>query len=124
MDEAETAEDPNRIAEIQLRLTDIDAHSAPARAATILAVLVFPKNSRSDPVMNYPVVGGCVWRLPPRSLLRLMSCCSMSQQTILIWKVSSGSNLSAQLPAHDCHYQPRPGSFERSGQHHPACQGW
>lgn len=34
--EAETATDPNRIAEIQTRLIDIDAHSAPARAATIL----------------------------------------------------------------------------------------
>ena len=31
--EAETATDANRIAEIQVRLTDIDAHSAPARAA-------------------------------------------------------------------------------------------
>ena len=31
--EAETADDPHRIAEIQTRLVDIDAHSAPARAA-------------------------------------------------------------------------------------------
>ena len=31
--EAETATDPMRIAEIQTRLVDIDAHSAPARAA-------------------------------------------------------------------------------------------
>ena len=31
--EAETATDPHRIAEIQIRLADIDAHSAPARAA-------------------------------------------------------------------------------------------
>src|SRR3954451_20091334 len=31
--EAETAQDPHRIGEIQTRLVDIDAHSAPARAA-------------------------------------------------------------------------------------------
>ena len=34
--EADTAHDPHRIAEIQTRLVDIDAHSAPARAAAIL----------------------------------------------------------------------------------------
>lgn len=39
--EAETATDPHRIAEIQTRLVDIDAHSAPARAASILAGLGF-----------------------------------------------------------------------------------
>ena len=33
LDEAETATDPHRIGEIQLRLTDIHAHSAPSRAA-------------------------------------------------------------------------------------------
>src|SRR5215510_6046546 len=39
--EAETAQDPNRIAEIQTRLVDIDAHSAPSRAAAILSGLGF-----------------------------------------------------------------------------------
>jgi ATP-binding cassette subfamily F protein 3 len=39
--EAETAEDPHRIAEIQTRLADIGAHAAPARAAQILAGLGF-----------------------------------------------------------------------------------
>ena len=39
--EAEHATDPHRIAEIQIRLTDIDAHSAPARAAQILSGLGF-----------------------------------------------------------------------------------
>src|SRR5437870_3500550 len=34
--EAETAHDPHRIADIHTRLADIDAHSAPARAASIL----------------------------------------------------------------------------------------
>lgn len=39
--EAETAHDPIRIADIQTRLVDIDAHSAPARAAAILSGLGF-----------------------------------------------------------------------------------
>ena len=39
--EAETAQDPARIADIQTRLVDIDAHSAPARAAAILSGLGF-----------------------------------------------------------------------------------
>ena len=39
--EAETARDPHRIAEIQIRLADKNAHAAPARAARILAGLGF-----------------------------------------------------------------------------------
>src|ERR1700760_492400 len=39
--EAETAHDPSRIADIQTRLVDIDAHSAPSRAAAILSGLGF-----------------------------------------------------------------------------------
>lgn len=39
--EAETAQDPHRIADIQTRLVDIDAHSAPARASAILSGLGF-----------------------------------------------------------------------------------
>lgn len=39
--EAETATDPHRIADIQTRLADIDAHSAEARAGAILAGLGF-----------------------------------------------------------------------------------
>ncbi|MDB5505046.1 MAG: transporter related [Tardiphaga sp.] len=41
LEEAETATDPHRIAEIQTRLVDIDAHSAPSRAAAILSGLGF-----------------------------------------------------------------------------------
>ena len=47
--EAETAHDPHRIAEIQTRLADIDAHSAPARAATILAGLGFSQEQQEGP---------------------------------------------------------------------------
>src|SRR4051795_6033066 len=41
LSEAETATDAHRIAEIQTRLVDIDAHSAPSRAAAILDGLGF-----------------------------------------------------------------------------------
>src|SRR6201747_42493 len=41
LQEADTAHDPHRIAEIQTRLVDIDSHSAPARAAAILSGLGF-----------------------------------------------------------------------------------
>jgi len=47
--EAETAHDPHRIAEIQLRLADINAHSAPARAATILSGLGFSEETQNGP---------------------------------------------------------------------------
>jgi len=50
MEEAETAEDPNRIGEIHMRLADIDAHTAPARAATILAGLGFDTEAQARPV--------------------------------------------------------------------------
>src|SRR6266481_5189013 len=47
--EAETAHDPHRIAEIQTRLVDIDAHSAPARAAAILSGLGFSSADQARP---------------------------------------------------------------------------
>ena len=45
--EAETARDPIRIADIQTRLVDIDAHSAPARAAAILSGLGFSADDQN-----------------------------------------------------------------------------
>ncbi len=57
--EAETATDGNRIAEIQLRLNDIDAHSAPARAAQILAGLGFDEDAQQRPCSEFS--GG--WRM-------------------------------------------------------------
>ncbi len=47
--EAETATDPHRIADIQTRLADIDSHSAPARAARILAGLGFGEETQNGP---------------------------------------------------------------------------
>ena len=57
--EAETATDPQRIADIQLRLDDIGAHSAPARAAIILAGLGFSETDQQQPCSSYS--GG--WRM-------------------------------------------------------------
>jgi ATP-binding cassette, subfamily F, member 3 len=57
--EAETAGDPHRIAEIQTRLVDIDAHSAPARAAAILSGLGFSTENQARPCSEFS--GG--WRM-------------------------------------------------------------
>ena len=57
--EAETAHDPHRIAEIQTRLVDIDAHSAPARAAAILGGLGFSTAEQARPCSEFS--GG--WRM-------------------------------------------------------------
>jgi ATP-binding cassette subfamily F protein 3 len=57
--EAETATDPNRIAEIQIRLVDIDAHSAEARAASILSGLGFDAAAQLRPCHEFS--GG--WRM-------------------------------------------------------------
>ncbi|NOX84223.1 MAG: ABC-F family ATP-binding cassette domain-containing protein [Alphaproteobacteria bacterium] len=57
--EAETASDPARIAEIQIRLVDIDAHSAEARAGAILAGLGFPAAEQLRPCSEFS--GG--WRM-------------------------------------------------------------
>ncbi|WP_438749250.1 ABC-F family ATP-binding cassette domain-containing protein [Pararhizobium sp. O133] len=57
--EAEHASDPHRIAEIQTRLTDIQAHSAESRAASILAGLGFDHEAQKRPASSFS--GG--WRM-------------------------------------------------------------
>ncbi|PLX36705.1 MAG: glycosyl transferase family 1 [Hyphomicrobiales bacterium] len=57
--EAETADDPHRIAEIHTRLADIDAHAAESRAATILAGLGFDNDAQQRPCSDFS--GG--WRM-------------------------------------------------------------
>ncbi len=57
--EAETADCPHRIGEIHTRLTDIDAHSAPARAARILSGLGFDEEAQLRPCSEFS--GG--WRM-------------------------------------------------------------
>ncbi len=57
--EAESAEDPDRIADIQARLQDIDAWSAEARASTILKGLGFSETEQAMPCSEFS--GG--WRM-------------------------------------------------------------
>ncbi|MEQ1712964.1 MAG: ribosomal protection-like ABC-F family protein, partial [Hyphomicrobium sp.] len=57
--EAETATDPHRIAEIQVRLADIGAHAAHSRAAEILAGLGFDAEAQARPCHAFS--GG--WRM-------------------------------------------------------------
>lgn len=57
--EAETATDPNRIAEVHTRLADIGAHSAEARASSILSGLGFDAEAQARSCASYS--GG--WRM-------------------------------------------------------------
>ncbi len=57
--EAETATDATRISDIQIRLYDIGAHAAPARAAAILAGLGFSAEDQARPCSDFS--GG--WRM-------------------------------------------------------------
>ncbi|MFC3050980.1 ABC-F family ATP-binding cassette domain-containing protein [Kordiimonas pumila] len=57
--EAETATDPERIAEIHIRLADIGAHTAESRAAIILSGLGFDDEAQRRPCSSYS--GG--WRM-------------------------------------------------------------
>jgi ATP-binding cassette subfamily F protein 3 len=59
IEESETASDANRIAEIQTRLTDIDAWSAEARASSILKGLGFTTEEQAMPCSAFS--GG--WRM-------------------------------------------------------------
>jgi len=57
--EEQTTTEPDRIAEIHMRLADIDAHSAESRAATILAGLGFDDEAQRRPASSFS--GG--WRM-------------------------------------------------------------
>ncbi|NUB06930.1 ABC-F family ATP-binding cassette domain-containing protein [Azospirillum sp. Vi22] len=57
--EAETATDPMRIGEIHARLADIEAHSAPSRAAQVLSGLGFDADAQTRPCSDFS--GG--WRM-------------------------------------------------------------
>ncbi len=59
MKEAETVTDPDRISEVYTRLADIDAHTAEARAATILKGLGFENERQNSP--THELSGG--WRM-------------------------------------------------------------
>ena len=57
--EADSTTDPTRLSDIHERLLAIDAHSAPARASTILAGLGFDQEAQQRPVNDFS--GG--WRM-------------------------------------------------------------
>jgi ATP-binding cassette, subfamily F, member 3 len=59
MAESETCDDPHRLAEVHERLIAIDAHSAPSRAARILAGLGFDEEAQQRPLESFS--GG--WRM-------------------------------------------------------------
>jgi len=59
LEEAETADEPHRIAEVHERLNMIQAHSAPARAAKILIGLGFDEEAQQKPMDSFS--GG--WRM-------------------------------------------------------------
>ena len=67
--EAETATDPHRIADIQTRLADIDAHSAEARAGAILNGLGFNTQDQARACAEFS--GG--WRMRVAMAARLGS---------------------------------------------------
>ncbi len=69
LQEAEIAQDPGRIADIHIRLADIDAHSAPARAAQILAGLGFDEHDQQLSCGSFS--GGWRMRLALASVLFL-----------------------------------------------------
>lgn len=50
---AETEEDPNKIADIYQSLADLDAYSAPAKAATLLTGLGFKESQLSEPFSSF-----------------------------------------------------------------------
>ena len=57
--EADTSDDGERLAEVHMRLVDIDAHTAPMRAAEILAGLGFTEAMQQQPMSSFS--GG--WRM-------------------------------------------------------------
>jgi ATP-binding cassette subfamily F protein 3 len=59
LNEADSEQEPSRIAEIHQRLSDIGAHAAPARAARILAGLGFDDDAQQRPCSEFS--GG--WRM-------------------------------------------------------------
>ncbi|HEV2675584.1 MAG TPA: ABC-F family ATP-binding cassette domain-containing protein [Aliidongia sp.] len=57
--EADHSDDGERLAEVHMRLVDIDAHTAPARASEILAGLGFSEEMQQQPMSSFS--GG--WRM-------------------------------------------------------------
>ncbi len=101
--EAETAHDPHRIAEIQTRLADIGAHSAPARAAADpRRPRLLPCRAAAALRANSPAAGACGWRSPPRCSPSPTCCCSTSRPTISTSKARCGSRSTSRAIRAPC----------------------
>jgi ATP-binding cassette subfamily F protein 3 len=96
--EAETACEPMRIAEIQCRLADIGAHSAPARAASILAGLGFSHSEQQRACAEFS--GG--WRMR----VALAAALFMQPDLLLLDEPTNYLDLEATLwlQEHIAHY--------------------
>lgn len=95
--EAETQTDPARIAEIHTRLADIGAHTAEARAGSILSGLGFDAAAQQRPCSSFS--GGWRMRVALAAVLfpNPTFFCSTSRRTISILKARCG--WKTMLPA-------------------------
>ena len=109
MTEEQTATDPHRIAEIHMRLADIDAHSAEARAATILAGLGFDTDAQQRPASSFS--GGWRMRVALASVLFAAArpaAARRADQLSRPRRHAVAGELRRALPAHRAADQPRP----------------
>ena len=123
LEEAERADDPLRIAEIQTRLVDIDAHAAPARAARILAGLGFDERAQGRPLAEFS--GG--WRMRVALAAVLFSAprpaaARRADQLPRPRGRAVARRLSQDLPGDDPRHQPRPRPARRRRRPHPALE--
>ena len=109
MTEEQTATDPHRIAEIHMRLADIDAHSAEARAATILAGLGFDTDAQKRPASSFS--GGWRMRVALASVLFARArpaAARRADQLSRPRRHAVAGELRRALSAHRAPDQPRP----------------
>jgi predicted ABC-type transport system involved in lysophospholipase L1 biosynthesis ATPase subunit len=116
--EAETAEDPQRIADIHMRLAEIDGYSGEARASAIMIGLGFEQDDLTRAAREFS--GG--WRMRAA----LPACCSppdllssTNRPTISILKAPRGlRNICANIRAHGDLRQPRSRNAQSLGDAH------
>ena len=121
LDEAEHATDPHRIADIHMRLADIGAHEAEARAARILAGLGFEAEAQARPVLGFlrrlADAGGArgdpLLRAGPAPARRANQLPRPRRHAV-------ARAISRALPAHGGRHQPRPRPAEHGGRFHRA----
>ena len=111
-----------RLAESIDRLDAIDAHTAPARAAAILAGLGFsPKRRPSACRPISRAAGACAWRWPAPCSPGPTCCCSTSRPTISISKPTLWlRDFLRALRRHGDRHQPRPRPAQRGRRAHRA----